>query len=157
MPKAPTLTTVVATSQKDGVTWRYTTTKPAGDWSKPDFDDGAWKTGPGGFGTRMTPGTNVRTEWNTADIWLRREFELPAGDWKNLSLVAHHDEDVEIYLNGVLAATAGGFTSSYDELPMSAAGQAALKPGKNEIAVHCHQTTGGQYIDVGLVDVVPGK
>ena len=157
MPKPPTLTTVVATSEKDGVTWRYTTQKPAEDWFKTSFDDSSWKTGTGGFGTRQTPGANVRTEWNTPNIWLRREFELPNGDWKNLSLLTHHDEDIRVYINGILAAAATGFTSSYEELPLNAAGKAALKPGKNTIAVSCLQTRGGQYIDVGFVNVEPAN
>ena len=60
---------------------------------------------------------------------------------------------VQVYINGVLAVKAGGFISSYDTFPLTPAGKAALKTGKNLIAIHCHQTNGGQYVDFGLVDV----
>jgi hypothetical protein len=150
--------TVTPTAREDAnIDWRYTTQQPADNWFKPDFEDGAWEQGKAGFGTRGTPGAVVRTEWKTPDIWLRREFTLPEGQWNNLQLWMHHDEDAEIYVNGAPAATAGGYTTDYEEQPLSAEGRAALKPGKNVIAVHCHQTGGGQYIDVGLVEVQAGK
>jgi hypothetical protein len=31
--------------------------------------------------------------------------------------------------------------------------KAALKPNGNVMAVHCHQNTGGQFIDAGIVKV----
>ena len=93
------------------------------------------------------------TRWDTRDIWLRREIELPAREGREPSLWLHHDEDVEIYINGVLAASAGGFTSGYEDVALTSAGKSALKAGRNLIAVHCRQTSGGQYIDLGFVDL----
>ncbi len=157
MPKAPVLMNVLPTALEERPRWRFTTAKPAGDWFKPDFNDSAWKEGPAGFGTRQTPGGRVRTEWSTSDIWLRREFALPDTKFSDLQLSIHHDEDAEVYLNGVLAASFTGYTTDYEAAPLSPAAKAALKPGKNVIAVHCRQTGGGQYIDVGFADVVPAK
>jgi hypothetical protein len=148
---------VVETSEKTGQKWKYTTTAPQAGWEKVDFDDSKWMEGEGGFGTKMTPGSVVRTEWNTKDIWLRREVdvkELPAGD---VFLRIHHDEDYDVYINGVLAAKSGGFVTDYGLAPINADGRKALKAGKNTIAVHCKQTGGGQYIDVGIVELVPAK
>ena len=59
----------------------------------------------------------------------------------------------ETYLNGVLVARANGYTTGYEELPLTAEARAALRPGRNVLAVHCHQTGGGQYIDVGIVRI----
>ena len=95
----------------------------------------------------------MRTEWRTPDIWLRRKFDLPDPLPQGLELLVHHDEDVEIYVNGVLAASAKGFTTDYEEAPLNEAGKAALRPGGNVFAVHCRQTTGGQYIDLGIITV----
>jgi len=57
----------------------------------------------------------------------------------------------------VAAAHPKGYSTDYFNRPPNAAGIAALKPGKNLIAVHCHQTAGGQYIDVGFVQVEAAK
>ncbi len=152
MPVAPKIVTVVPASEKEPFTWRYTTQKPKGQWFAPEFDASVWKEGPAGFGAGKPPGSVIRTVWKTDDIWLRREMTLPDGVLSDPQFWVHHDEDVEIYVNGVLAASAPGYITAYDTLPMTAAGKAALKPGKNLIAVHCHQTKGGQYIDVGIVD-----
>jgi len=157
VPPPPITREVVPTSEKEGVEWRYTFDKPADDWMKPGFDDSSWKKGAGGFGTRATPGAVVRTEWKTPDVWLRREFALPDEKFTSLQFRVHHDEDVEIYINGVLAGKFKNYLSEYEERPITAEGRAALKPGRNAIALHCLQTKGGQYVDVGFVDVVPAK
>lgn len=149
----PEYAELIPTSEKAPQTWKYTTAQPADEWAKPEFDAGAWKEGPGGFGTKMTPGTAVGTEWNTKDIWARRTFELkevPAGE---VMLRVHFDEDAEVYMNGVLAARLPGYATEYGEVPMSAAARKALKAGPNVLAVRARNAGGGQYIDAGLVVV----
>jgi hypothetical protein len=150
----PVIKTVVPTSQKEGIEWRYTMSKPGDGWEQPDFDDSSWEKGVGGFGAEGTPGSVVRTEWKSSDIWLRRTFELEDKKIGQPHLNIHHDEDAEIYINGVPAAKVTGFTTDYVTVPINEKGRRALKTGQNCLAVHCHQTGGGQYIDVGLADVV---
>ena len=109
------------------------------------------------FGTQGTPGTTIRTEWNTKEIWMRRTVtlgEVPAGD---LFFRLHHDEDAEIFVNGVLAATVQGYVTEYVEVPLLPAAKAALVAGENLVAVHCRQTGGGQSIDVGIVERLPAQ
>jgi hypothetical protein len=146
------LKTLVSTAQSEPVIWRYTFEKPSDDWFKPSFDDSSWKEGPAGFGTEGTPGSVVRTTWNTSDIWIRREFDLPDMKLNDPRLMIHYDEDPEIYINGIPAAQTSGYVTGYEEYDITPEAKRVFKPGKNSIAVHCHQTTGGQYIDVGIVD-----
>jgi hypothetical protein len=72
-----------------------------------------------------------------------------------LKLNVYHDEDAEIYLNGVLALKVKGYIKEYGEFTISDEAAAAIQPGTNTIAVHCHQTTGGQGIDVGVIVAQP--
>jgi hypothetical protein len=150
----PKVRTLVADSRESAQTWRYTTREPAKGWAEANFDDSSWQSGPGGFGTKETPGTMVRTEWSSPEIWIRRRVELAAGKLANPQLVIHHDEDADVYINGVLAAKVAGYTTRYVGLPIRPEARKALRAGRNVIAVHCKQTGGGQYIDVGLADVV---
>lgn len=155
LPAAPIIKTICPAADEAAATWNYTTSRPAEGWFSAGFDDHAWNHGRSGFGTRGTPGAVIGTIWNTDDIWLRRQFELPASGLRNLQFWLHHDEDAEVYINGVLALKTPGWTSAYDVFPLLPAGQAALKPGKNLVAIHCHQTNGGQYIDLGFASVAP--
>ena len=150
----PILKTIVPTSQQQPQSWRYTTSQPPEGWQQADFNDSDWQTGPGGFGTKGTPGTIVGTEWKTPDIWIRRTFELKDTKSSQPQLVIHHDEDAEVYFNGQLAAKLEGYTTSYVKVTLDEQAQKSLKAGTNCIAIHCHQSTGGQYIDAGLVDVI---
>ena len=155
-PVPDTVTPVVPTANLKGAQWLYTTVNPGPRWFSTLYkpQPTAWKSGWSGFGTPTTPGSSVRTIWDTSDIWLRREVVLPPGtDLRRLHLIVHHDEDVEIYLNGALAAKEEGFLTRYEPVPILPAAKAALKIGRNLIAVHCHQSGGGQFVDVGLATV----
>jgi hypothetical protein len=139
---------ILPTSADDPAVWYFTTTKPATDWMQPGFRTTDWNSGPGAFGQGIGA---ARTPWTTSDIWLRREITLGDNLPADLAFLCFHDEDVEIYVNGFLAASAQGYVTDYVELPMTDVGRASLKPGKNLIAIHCHQTIGGQYIDLGII------
>jgi hypothetical protein len=155
LPPPPVIRAVVPTARDGAFAWRISTDKPEGDWTAPDYDASAWREAPGGFGSPKTPRTAgaLRTEWTVADIWIRREFTLPEGPFADLQLSLYHDEDAEVFINGLPAARAAGFTTDYEPIAIAPAARAALKPGRNVLAIHCHQTRGGQYIDAGLVEV----
>ncbi len=145
---------VLPTSSESTRQWRHTETTPDSEWYTTTFDDTAWPSSNGGFGTDGTPNATIGTEWNTSDIWMRTEFTL--GDYtpaqiETMIFNLFHDEDYEIYINGVLASSGTGYTTNYVVTEISAEAKAALVANAtNVIAVHCHQTDGGQFIDLGI-------
>jgi hypothetical protein len=153
----PTVATLVPTSQEQPQTWRYTTDKPADDWFADDFEAADWQSGPGGFGTEGTPGAVVETNWNSSDIWLRRSFDVDKIPSGQLFLKIHHDEDAEVYVNGQLVSKRRGYRGGYGLIGLEADGPSPLRDGENTLAVHCRQTRGGQFVDVGLVVVSEAK
>jgi glycosyl hydrolase family 2 len=151
---APTIRHLVPASDRSPQNWRYTTTEPPANWFQPAFDDGRWSSGPGGFGAPATRHARVGTPWQTSDIWIRRTFDLAAGSLASPHLRVFHDDDTKVYVNGELVADLPGANAGFAYVPLTGAARAALRPGKNTVAVHTHQTRGGQFIDVGLVDVI---
>lgn len=149
-PRETVRRTLVPTAEETPATWRYVTEAPAEGWEQPEFDAAIWREGRGGFGEPSTPGSNVGTEWKTPDIWARRAFTLDKLPEGALRLRIHHDEEATVYLNGVLIKQTGGYTTEYKSLRLSDVAREALRVGTNVLAVHCHQTGGGQSIDVGL-------
>ncbi|HWD38788.1 MAG TPA: DUF4965 domain-containing protein [Fimbriimonas sp.] len=151
LPTPPKVDEVVPTGRHGQVTWRYTTHAPPEGWNQPGFNDASWSTGAAAFGTDGTPGITPNTKWDTGDIWLRRSVTLPQANYRKALFLLYHDEDVEVYVDGVLAAKEPEWVTDYEQVDIDPAAQKLLKPGATvTIAIHCHQTSGGQGVDVGI-------
>jgi hypothetical protein len=142
--------TVVPTGQKKAYEVKYTLTNPGNDWMKPAFNASAWKSGQGGFAPEL--GQAMHTQWNAQDLWVRREVELQDLNFDKLLLLLKHDDNVEVYINGIPAYNCNCWTDEYKPQELSAEVKASLKKGKNLIAIHCANTAGGQHLDFGLVN-----
>lgn len=160
------LTEVVPSSEKEAHAWKYTFDKPDTiNWFTPTFGTSSWKTGDAGFGKSTTPEAQnaVRTVWDsTSDIWMRQEFttgDLSKINKGSLVLYIRHSNNCEVYINGVMAASAGGRSSGYGIVPVSnAAKEALVSNGKNIIAVHCRKNNRGrQFVDMGISEMTSGK
>lgn len=133
--------------------WRYTETEPPTGWNRPDFADSGWKEACGGFGKKEGVEGVLQTPWTTKDIWLRQSFEANGQSFTKALLVLHFDNAAEVTLNGlpVWKSASGAWNDRYEGFDVTRAVRSALKPGRNVIAIHCHQDTGGQFIDAALL------
>lgn len=127
----------------------YTMREPASGWENIPFDDSGWKKGKAAFGTRDMP--RISTEWTEKDIWVRRTFEVTDDlSQETIYLRYSHDDDFELYLNGEKLVDTGYAWNEDVTVELSAATKKKLRKGTNIIAAHCHNQTGGAYVDFGL-------
>ena len=128
---------------------RYTEQQPKGDWTALDYNDASWKEGKGAFGTRDQAA--ISTVWTSEDIWVRRTVELSEEDASRIvGLEYSHDDVFELYINGKQVVSTGFVWKNNVRVPFNEEMKTLLKPGKNIIAAHCHNTYGGALVDFGL-------
>jgi hypothetical protein len=140
------LKTVIPMANEEAWDGKYTLEQPASGWEQTGFNDGSWTPGRGAFGTEGMPA--LQTPWQTHDIWVRREFALPEAPKGEVFLIYSHDDIFELYLNGQQLVKTD---YEWHNGVMLKLDQNLLRPGeKNVIAAHCHNRTGGGYVDFGL-------
>ena len=145
--------TILPASDEKAYEAKYTETVPAAGWEVPGFNDAAWGTGVAPFGSSR----RAKTPWRGKDIWIRRQFTLDQVNLNHLALKMYHDDNVEVYLNGVKIYNATGWVNELKIFPVSDQLAKNLKPGNNVLAIHCANTTGGSWLDAGLLDQLEDK
>lgn len=127
--------------------WSYTETEPGEDWMSVDFNDGSWQKGEAMFGSDGSGRT--KTKWTKWQIWLRKTIDFKEGLVAPVLKIAH-DDDYEVYVNGKLLIGEKGASGNYKYLRLNTEKGELFKKGKNVIAVHCRNTGGEQFIDLGI-------
>ncbi|WP_416445161.1 glutaminase domain-containing protein [Leeuwenhoekiella sp. A16] len=126
---------------------------PDNGWEKAGFDDSSWKTAKAPFGDKK----NVGTRWASEDLWYRRSFDLKSTSFDDLFLKLHHDDNVEVFLNGEKIFAKEGWNDQFDYFPIPKSAQAKLKKSGNVLAIHVKNSAGGRYLDAGLAEVKKSK
>ena len=143
------LLTLVPVAQEGEWTGRYTETEPKGDWTAADYNDKKWSEGKGSFGTPDEK--YARTLWESRNIWVRREIELPQDvAERQVYLYFSNDDRAIFYINGEKITDTGN-TCNHDAVkPLGKKAMAALRPGRNVLSATCVNTGGLAVIDFGL-------
>lgn len=145
--------TLVPMAKEKAWEGKYLLEEPMNDWVQTGFNDDAWKTGKGAFGTSDMPA--LSTPWETEDIWVRRTFSLPELDDRDVYLRYSHDDIFELYINGEKLVETG--YEWRNDVVLKIDLELLNKDGNNVIAAHCHNRTGGGYVDFGLYQIDDSK
>lgn len=139
----------------DGTKWSGKashSTQSGTGWTSTSFDDSSWATEQAAWG-KSSEYANVNTSWEgeNTDVYVRRSVTLTAEDIANdLWIRFSHDDVFELYINGTQVISTGETWKQGEEHQLTAQQKAALKVGENIIAAHCHNTSGGSFMDFGL-------
>jgi hypothetical protein len=145
-----------------GDDWRFFrgAKSPPADWMQPGFDDGAWESGPGGFGFADGDDRTVIDGMQSryVSLYTRRRFRIEAPDRRaRILLLVDFDDGFAAYLNGKEVARANlgspGAPVRHDapasalreagsamEFDLGPAGD-ALRAGDNVLAVEVHNAS----------------
>ena len=142
---------IVPTSQQADWTGRWTTEKPAGDWTAENYDDSKWKTDRGAFGTMENEPT-AKTQWGTREIWVRRTADITEnlGD-RPVYLEFSNDDDAIFYINGTQIYSTGPVCNKNKIIKLDDKARAALREGSNTLAAECINPVGNGLLDFGLL------
>ena len=159
--------TLVHDSRGDAPEWRHTTQDPGEFWASSRFDDSLWNSGRGAFGYSKGAAdgdgadpydASLHTVWDTTDLWMRLEFDIPSPDLEDFRLEVQHSGSFRAFINGIPATTDLDGAGAHVPYPVSAAARAALRPTGNVLAVHAVHTgltDGARNIDLGLTALRP--
>jgi hypothetical protein len=137
--------TILPASDEQPYTFKYTESEPAKGWVDADFNDTNWKTGTAPISDQKS---QAKTLWQSKNIWVRRTFNLGEININQLMLKLHHDDNVEVYLNGKTVYNKTGWNNDFSINAI----KNQLVNGKNVLAIHCANTAGGAWLDFGLAD-----
>jgi hypothetical protein len=124
---------------------------PGNGWQEPNFNDQNWRQGKAAFGS--DDNERIHTPWSgdNKDIYIRRHFTLNQTlGAEDMYLIFSHDDVFDIYINGKLVTKTGETWDKDVKVKLTDEIKRSLQQGDNVIAAHCHNTTGGSYVDFGL-------
>ncbi|HTD42204.1 MAG TPA: DUF4965 domain-containing protein [Mucilaginibacter sp.] len=129
---------------------KYTETQPDEGWQSEQFNDEGWKKGQAPFTDDQS---QAKTLWTSKNLWMRRVFTIDNTNVDKLFLKLHHDDNVQVFLNGERVFARIGWTSDFEMIPI----KNLLKKGTNILAIYCANTAGGAWLDAGLLELVKQK
>lgn len=134
-----------------GILWSYTTSAPSSGWHRPDTSISDWESGYGGFYDGSGFGaTDEATTPFDGTIWLRGHVQLTSDDVDQFMLWGRWDEQIEIYINGTLAATRRNWAGEYQYIPINLGARDALVVGQNLVAVRVTNVGDPGFFDLGV-------